>query len=602
MENTKITTTLQRIIKQALKKLDIGFEIDKIQLEHPNLEDHGDYSTNIAMSLFSKITELGFKSPYELARSIVDQISKDQNIILDKVEIAGPGFINFRLSNQFLLEQLQLIKQLGDDYGYVKNNNNYGQTWLLEHTSPNPNKAMHLGHLRNNVTGMAIGNIWEATGIKVIRDCVDNDRGIAIAKLMWGYLKFAHKENKQITDLKYWYNHQDQWQTPDSLGVRPDLFVDNLYIKGADDFKNPEIEKIVRQLVVDWEAKDKLVWALWAKVLDYSHRGQNLTLTRLGNKWDKVWHEHDHYQEGKDLVEKGLRKGIFRKLNDGAILTNLEKDFNLTDTIVQKADGTSLYITQDIALTRKKKNTFHPDKMFWVIGPEQSLAMKQAFAVCDQLGIIDYDKCHHLAYGYMSIKGKGKMSSREGNVIYIDDLIDQVKKKVLSLIKLDKLSQKQLDELSEMIAVGAVKYSILKNGRMTNTAFDINESISLNGNSGPYLQYTYARCRSVLRKGNINQVENVNDIAINDEEYSLLRYLYRFSEVIRFSAVEHAPNHICTYLYNLAQRYNTFYNKHSVLEAETDEIRLFRLDLTQATAQIIKNGLYLLGIETPERM
>jgi len=450
---------------------------------------------------------------------------------------------------------------------------------------------------------MAIANLAEATGIKVIRDCIDNDRGIAIAKLMWGYLKFGKKDKKETEDIGYWFDYQDQWQTPEDLKLRPDRFVDQLYVKGAADFeKSKEIEEKVRKLVVDWETEDKITWALWKKVLDYSYEGQKMTLGRLGNKWDKVWHEHEHYKAGKKLVEEGLKKGIFKKLDDGAIVTDLAK-YKLPDTIVMKSDGTALYITQDLALTKLKKETFKADKLFWVIGPEQSLAMQQMFAVCEQLGIGKKDDFVHLAYGYMSIKGQGKMSSRLGNVVYIDELLDLAKAKVKKIMDGADFSGKAIDKVSEEVGVGAVKYSILKVGRLQDMAFDINESVSVEGNSGPYLQYTVARTNSVLAKMPNKQIsESANKWQmkkLNNEEMTILRSLARFSEVIETAAKSYSPNLLCNYLYDLAQKYNNFYNKDRIIASDNED---FRLALTFGVGQVLKNGLKLLGIQTPERM
>jgi len=266
-----------------------------------------------------------------------------------------------------------------------------------------------------------------------------------------------------------------------------------------------------------------------------------------------------------------------------------------------KSDGTALYITQDLALTRLKKDKFKADKLFWVIGPEQSLAMQQMFAVCEQLGIGHVKDFKHLAYGYMSIKGQGKMSSRLGNVIYIDDLLDLAKGKVKKIMDGSSFNEKETEKISEMVGVGAVKYSILKVGRLQDVAFDINESVSVEGNSGPYLQYTIARTNSVLTKVSkqSNEWQKDEKLDINQEELTVLRSLIRFSEIVEGAAVNYSPNLLCNYLYELASKYNGFYNKHKIIGSENEE---FRLSLTGAVGQVLKNGLKLLGIESPERM
>lgn len=562
-------------------------------LDTPKDSTHGDLTTNIALQAAKQLQ----KAPIEIATEIADLFAGNSQI--DKVEVAGPGFLNFHLNKSLVKEVVNTIIESADfgtsDWGK-------GQTWLIEHTSPNPNKAMHLGHLRNNVTGMAISNLAKSIGINVVMDCIDNNRGIAIAKLMWGYLKFANKDqSKQIEDINEWYNNQDDWQTPEDLGLSPDKFMDQLYVKGAEDFKNEDVESKVRQLVVNWENEDNVTWELWRKVLDYVYAGQAATLKRLGSHWDYVWHEHEHYKEGKEIVEKGLETGIFTKLDNGAVMTNL-KNYNLPDTIVIKKDGTSLYITQDLALTKRKMDKFHPDKMFWVIGPEQSLAMKQVFAVSEQLGFGKLEDFNHIAYGFITIKGQGKMSSRAGNVVYIDDLLDEARDTVLERIKNENLSESEKLDIAEKVGLGAVKYSILKVGRLTNTAFDFDTSLSFEGDSGPYLMYTYARCSSILRQANVSNVENLAVVLNTEEEQQVLRSLNLFPKKVLEATQEYAPNVLCNYLFELAQVYNKFYNQHSVLNAQTQEDVNSRVALTYAVSQTLKKGLNFLGIETVESM
>ncbi len=639
MSATNITEQLTTIINQSLVSLDLP-QTAEVHLEHPADKAHGDYSTNTALSLFGSLKKdsenFEYTTPRALAEALAQKIRElpqPEPAPVEKVEVAGPGFINFYLSKAFLTAKMGEI--IANRAAFPVDNQKTEKR-LLEHTSPNPNKAMHLGHLRNNVVGMAIGRLWEKTGHEVAYDAVDNNRGIAIAKLMWGYLKFARRDDRVITDINYWLEHQDEWYTPESSGQRPDRFMDQLYVRAAEDFADPEIEAQVRQLVVDWEAGDAANRALWQQVLDYVYQGQQMTLARLGNRWDLVWHEHEHYQEGKDIVARGLESGVFRQLEDGAIITNLEEQFGLTDTVVQKSDGTALYITQDLALTQKKMNEVQPDKAYWVIGPEQSLAMKQVFAVCEQLGIANRSQLTHIPYGYMSLKGIGKMSSRKGTVVYIDDLLDSAVERVKQVILDSGTKRSMTDEeiavAAEIIGVGAVKYSILKVGRMQDTAFDVEESVQLNGNAGPYLQYTYVRARSILEKAaaaigegletddngyiakpydTLLNVLMQSNYSPNQHENDVLRNLYIYYETIEMSSTESAPHYLANYLYETAQLFNAFYNQHTVVgnEAEaagnlqqlSDKTK-FRLAITLAVSCVIKDGLNLLGIETVEKM
>ena len=583
--------SIQSKIAEFLKGLGVDQEV---VLEVPKDKEHGDLTTNIAL----KSAKLASINPIELAKKISELFENSTDV--SKVEIAGPGFLNFYL-NKNITKSLVNTILANPNFGET---NTINQKWLIEHTSPNPNKAMHLGHLRNNVTGMAIANIAKAAGADVTTDAIDNNRGIAIAKLMWGYLKFANKDpSKQIEDIKYWSQNKSEWRTPADAGITSDKFMDSLYVKGSEDFKNLEVEQKVRQLVIDWEAEDKITWDLWETVLNYVYQGQARTLRRLNSHWDHVWHEHEHYKEGKDIVEKGLEKGIFVKLPDGAIVTNL-KEYKIPDTVVIKKDGTSLYITQDLALTKKKIDKFNPDKIFWVIGPEQSLAMNQVFAVSNQLGFGPLDKFVHIAYGFISIKGQGKMSSRAGNVIYIDDLLDNARETVIEKIKNETLTQEQKLDVAEKVGLAAVKYSILKVGRTTDTAFDFETSLSFDGDSGPYLMYTYARCASILKQHakQTIQLKEFENIYNTPEESELIRLLGTFPDAVKEAAINYSPNLICNYLFELAQSFNKFYNQHSVLKAETEELVQSRIALTAAVAQVVKKGLSLLGIQTVDAM
>lgn len=631
-------SSIQDQLLSTISQLDLSGGITPT-LDFPADPNFGDFASNIALQGFAQLSaeqrqDLKVNSPRDLAQQLVAQLQekiKQQPQLaqhIAQISVDGPGFINFTLSDEYLKS---LIAQVLSQPDYGAGAQQLETRWEIEHTSPNPNKAMHLGHLRNNVTAMAIANLWQTQGIKVIRDAVDNNRGIAIARLMWGYLKFAHredesvdkrednsadkredesadiKEDKRTTDLNYWFEHQDEWLTPKDKNQRPDKFVDELYLKASEDFKNnSDTEQKVRQMVVDWELGDKATWALWTKVLSYSYQGQEMTLQRLGNVWDKVWHEHEHYQQGKELVALGLKKGIFKKLADGAVLTNLEK-YNLPDTIVQKADGTSLYITQDIALTKLKKDTLSAQKLHWMVGPEQSLALKQLFAVCDQFGIARLQDLTHLSYGYMSIKGAGKMSSRLGNVVYIDDLVDAVKNEVKTTMAKNRtdFSAEMLEKISETVALGAIKYSILKVGRMSPTAFDLDSALRLDGNSGPYLQYTYVRANSVLEKAEYqvgtNSSQELTQYRLNPEEKAILRHISRYPTLVQLASEACEPSKMANFQYELSQKFNSFYNKHQIL-TEDLTTSTFRLNLTQSMMQLLKHGLEILGIEIPDKM
>jgi arginyl-tRNA synthetase len=605
----EIQKELQNLIKHGLKQaFDYEIAESSVVLERPANADHGDWATNVALMLAKELK----KSPREIAEKLVNELQiTNYKLQIDRVEVAGPGFINFYLSNDANKDILAEIIKKGEFYG--KSDKYSGRTYLIEHTSPNPTGDMHIGHWKNNVTGLSLSYLFEAVGVNVIRDCINNNRGIAIAKVMWGYLKFGRKDNDQNkTDIRYWSTHREEWHTPESIGMTPGRFMGEVYYKGANDFKeNIEVEKKVRQMLIDWESEDKVTWRLWELTQDWIWQGYERVLKRIdGWKFDKIWNEHEIYKEGKEHVYRGLKEGIFKKLEDGAIITNLKKGFGLTDTILIRSDGTSLYITQDLQLTNLKKRTFNPDEMFWVIGPEQKLQMAQAFAVASQLGFGEYTDFHHIPYGFIFLlnsEGKQvKMSKRLGNMVYVDDLIDDAKRYLQKFLKNPEVKENEKDEILEKIALGAIKYSMLRVNRLKDQVFSFENMLSFEGDSAPYLMYTYARSKSILKKGSFQDLDlkmiNIVDVLNDSLEQEVLKALKEFPNKVIEAAEKFETHIIPNYLFELAQKYNNFYNSLSVLSAEKEGDKKARLLLTAATAQVLKNGLNLLGIETVEKM
>lgn len=585
-KSNKIIKNLEGQVSEAASKI---FDIKDVEVSFdiPTDKTKADLVSNASFSIAKKAG----KSPLEIAQAIVDSLAeiKDFDLIA-----SAPGFINANYTNQYLNTLIRDIKKLGKDYG--RNQRLKGLTYVIEHTSPNPNKAMHIGHLRNNLTGMSLVNICKMSGAKVISEAVDNDRGIAIAKAMWGFLVSKKKDGSRMEDLEYWSNHKDEWSTPDDVDQKADHFVDECYLIGSEDFKsNPKSEELVRSMVVDWENKDEDTWNLWKLIIGYAHKGMEDTLSRIGNHWDIVWHEHEHYMLGKDLVLKGLEKGIFKKLEDGAVLTDLES-YNLPDTILLKSDGTSLYITQDIALTKLKKNHHRADKLMWVIGPEQSTAMKQVFACCEQLGIGKLDEFVHIPYGLVNIldeDGKAKkMSSRGGEVVHIDTLIDNVKK---SLLELDRGYD---DALVEKIAVGAIKHSILRASRNTNVVLDIEKSVSLTGDSGVYLMYTMARINSLIGKA---PSVRVSQFDFTDKEKEVLSICSHYPRVIENSLKDLAPNLVIDFLLDLSQSFNALYAQDKFISDDAKDTAK-KICISSAVKVAMENAFGVVGIEIPERV
>ena len=599
---------ISHMIKDILKEIEDSIVVwleqkqvsePAVQLERSISAEFGEYSTNVAMRYAKPLQQNPFALAEELAAFLLAQTLPN----IAEVQAVAPGFVNIYLSDETRIQHIKDIVETGDQFGV--NTVLQGQKWVVEHTSPNPNKAMHIGHLRLNLIGMSIVRLLKASGAEVVADAVYNDRGIAIAKLMYGYLAHMKKKPESPTDLPFWFDHQTDWYTPAEKGVRPDVFVSTCYVQGEQDFKRDQtVEQLVRDMVVAWEANDHRTWELWKLVLTFSYAGIEATLDRLGSHWDKVWYEHDHYQKGREYVEQGLAQGLFQKLEDGAVITNLEETYGLSDTVLLKNDGTSLYITQDIALTDLKKKTYQADRLVWVIGPEQSLAMRQLFAVCEQLGIGSLDDFTHVSYGYVGLKDETgafkKMSSREGTVLLIDDVIDSVK---TLLLQRYEESSHPLDEtkktLAEKLAVAAVKFAFLKYDRTQDLSFDIEQSVDLQGDSGMYVLYTYVRTQSILRKATTTLIDCPVPAKIGTEA-ELIRTLLYYEDVVLKATDDLSVHHVAQYVLELTSAFNSWYANETVLDGSENEP--YKLVLVKAVGITIQNSLTLLGIETVEEM
>jgi arginyl-tRNA synthetase len=667
---TQIIKSLQKVTNQT-----------DIHLEVPEREEFGNYSTNIAMQVFTKLktqksklkttaqkikdnnqfnhlTIQQFNNPREVAEEMVKLLTKDKKLmeVVDRIQIAGPGFINFWLTSDVLLNNMIQIDSNSEEYG--KSELLKGKKILIEHTSPNPQTTIMLGHLRNNFLGMTMSNIFEYLGAKVVKDCIVNDRGIHICRSIWGYLAFTNKNNglskeelinfRDVTDEKLgeicskadwreqlsgWIKNPSDWFVPDDLGLKPDHANLIWYVLGSKAYKLSEVvHNQVEEILQAWEREEKEVWSIWKQILDWSAKGYEETYKRIGSVHNWVWHESDLYKGGKELVEKGLISGVFVK-SKGAIVTNLEK-YKLPDTVAIKSDGTSTYLVFDLNLTLEKQRKFPSDLYIWTIGQEQTLYFQQLFSVCEQLGLGDKKNFFHLSYALINFKGGGKMATREGSVVMADEILKELETKVNLIVKDE--SRKELrkgmnvKEVIQEIALGAIKYSLLRYSRETTAFYDPDLSISLEGNSGPYLQYTYARTQSVLEKSgrvgegmrkskflqdltepdgslsrrplkSSNSSNNLTIQQFNNEELSVMRELLHYTEVVQAASENYAPNLICNYLYDLAQKFNTFYNSHKILVDDPLKLEL-RLKLTASTGAILKSGLNLLGIHAPERM
>lgn len=571
-----ITETVKEITGLKIKPLDI-------ELSHPENKKWGDYSSNIAMVIFSKIKTKNpklakFRKPLDLAQEIVKKIKnqklKTKNFVA--FSVAGAGFINISIKNEWFVKELRRALKKAKDYG--KSDFFQSKKIMVEFGQPNTHKLFHLGHLRGIVLGESICRLLENQGAKVIRANYQGDVGLHVAKCLWGLGKL-------------------RVLTPSSVNTRSLHNLGKAYVKGSQAYEtNSQAKKEILEINKKiYDRSDPEINKLWQKTREQSLAYFNRIYQRLDTKFDRLFFESEVSQKGKEIVLKNLKKGVF-KSSRGAIIFPAEK-YGLHNRVFITHEDNPTYEAKDIGLARLQLSEFgNLDRCVHIVASEQKEYFKVLFKALEIVFPQSKGKEFHLPFGLIRLK-KGKMSSRLGNVVLGEDLLDEAKQKIKK--EFPKLNQETLD----IIGVGAVKYSFLKINPQSALTFDFQESISLQGNSGPYLQYTYARCKSVLNKAKSSlDSDSIQDIQPNSQEKDWLRTFYQFSEAVQKSAQQFSPNLLTNFLYDLAQKYNSFYNKHRILGLKDKNKENFRLAITQTTAEIIKRGLYLLGIESPEKM
>lgn len=560
MVKDKLAKHIQKVVK-ALKLPET-----EITLEHPGEESHGDYSCNIAMVLATKAK----KNPRELAGAIVTELEKNKELkkATDKIEVAGPGFINFWLTNDYLINELKLInanKQKIQPFHLGPE-----KKIIVEFAHPNTHKLLHIGHLRNISLAESIVRTLESVGNKVIRANYQGDVGLHIAKCLYGMMQSDEKTPKTL-DEKIEYLGKSYQEGNSAY---------------EDDKKAKEETHAINKKIY---GRDPKILELWQETRQWSLDYYDEFYKRVYSHFDRLYFESETYDSGLKISNDALKKEILEK-SKGAVVFNGDK-YNLHTRVFITSEGNPTYEGKELGLANLEFSEHGDiDKCIHIVGPEQASFFQVTFKVEELLNPDKYkNKQLHYIYGFVQLK-EGKMSSRKGTVITAQWLLDEVKSRIIKSFDIDSKS-------AEIIMVGAVKYSMLKVDPKSQIAFDINQSISLEGNSGPYLQYTYARCKSIIRKSSENKSDK--NIEPNTQELIILRTLYKYPEVVLEAGKTYSPNLICNYLFDLAQKYNTFYNKHKVIGSKNEQ---FRLQLTSATAQIIKNGLNLLGIKTLEQM
>ncbi|MBP9099367.1 MAG: arginine--tRNA ligase, partial [Ferruginibacter sp.] len=497
---------------------------------------------------------------------------------------------------------ISLLQQNYQDICYGKQPMN-GKKIMVEYSSPNTNKPLHLGHLRNNFLGWSVAEILKANGYEVLKSCIVNDRGIHICKSMIAWQLFANGATPQSTNSKgdhfvgeYYVKFNDEYK-------KQVLELTQKGIAAADAEKQAPIMLAAQQMLQDWELGKPEVMELWEKMNGWVYEGFEVTYKNIGSDFDKTYYESNTYLLGKKIVEAGLEKGVFTKDDDGSVWIDLTAD-GLDRKIVQRKDGTSVYITQDIGLAQQKYEEYNIDQSIYVIGDEQNYHMKVLKLIAEKLGLPNAENIFHLSYGMVELP-TGKMKSREGTVVDADDMVDEMiataKQHTEALGKVKDFTEDELDELYNTIGLGAMKFYLLRVDPKKKMIFNPEESIDFHGFTGPFVQYTYARIKSILRKEIPAENASTGDSLLKLEKEILIK-LEQYPAVITQAAKELNPSEIANYVFAVAKIFNTFYAEHSIANAETEMKKQLRLQLAVMTSNVLKTGMQLLGIQVPGRM
>lgn len=582
-------------IQQAVQQL-FGLTIDRVEFQATRKDFEGD----VTMMVFPLVKQLK-GNPAEIANKIGTYLAENVEMI-SKFNVVQ-GFLNLVIDDAYYIKFFQQAFP-ETEFGYVAPNDG-SKAVMVEYASPNTNKPLHLGHVRNVLLGYSVAQILKAAGKKVYKTQVINDRGIHICKSMLAWEKFGGG------------------QTPESTGLKGDKLVGNFYVEFDKAYKQ-EVNRLIEQgigeeeakkkaplmleaqeMLRKWEAGDEQVMALWNKMNSWVYEGFEKTYNQIGVDFDCNYYESNTYLLGKDVVEDGLANGVFYKKEDGSVWIDLT-DEGLDEKLVLRSDGTSVYITQDIGTAIQRVKDF-PDVggMVYTVGNEQDYHFKVLFLILKKLGFDWADHLYHLSYGMVDLPS-GKMKSREGTVVDADDLMSDMTATAQEISeelgKLDGLSDEEKANLYHIIGLGALKYYILKVDPKKRILFDPKESVDFNGNTGPFIQYTYARIQSILRKAGFDFSKETAITELHEKEKTLLKTLAQFPEVIQQAAKTYSPALVANYTYDLVKEYNSFYQTVSILGETDEEKKIFRVQLSDKVAQTIKNAFALLGIDVPVRM
>jgi arginyl-tRNA synthetase len=564
-----------------------------IQLQQTRKDFEGD----ITLVVFPLVKQFR-KSPEQTAQLLGENIVEKIEFV-EKFNVVK-GFLNLSFINEYWVQRFQI--QSGDANWGEAIANSSGKTVLVEYSSPNTNKPLHLGHLRNNFLGYSVSNILEANGHEVKKVQIINDRGIHICKSMVAWQKYGNNE------------------TPESTGIKGDKLIGKYYVKFDQVYKEQikELEasgqtekeaksqapifKEAQQMLLKWEAKDTDVYSLWEKMNDWVYKGFDQTYKTMGVDFDKLYYESETYLLGKDVIADGIKQGKFYAKDDGSVWIDLTSK-GLDEKLLLRSDGTAVYMTQDIGTAILRKQDFPKLKqLIYTVGNEQDYHFKVLFLILAELGYDFAKNCFHLSYGMVDLPS-GKMKSREGNVVDADDLMEDMfataKAKSEELGKVEGLSQQEQDDLFRQIGLSALKYFILKVDPKKKMLFNPEESIDFTGNTGPFIQYTFARIQALLRRGNIQDTSLAHDLLLDIEEKNLIKKIDLYPSIIGEAGKEFSPAIVANYIYDLVKEYNHFYQNIQIFGTDKEN---FRLQLSQKAGLVVKSGMNLLGIEVPNKM
>ena len=594
-----IDNIISSAVAEALKSL-YGADVDASAIVPQTTKKEFEGNLTIVVFPFLKMSK---KAPEATAQEIGEYLASNCEAV--KAFNVIKGFLNITIEPKFWLGVLRHIED-DADYGFKKATPD-SQLVMIEYSSPNTNKPLHLGHVRNNLLGYSLSRIMAANGYKVVKTNIVNDRGIHICKSMLAWQKWGNGA------------------TPESTGKKGDHLIGDFYVEFDKHYKS-EVKELeakgmskeeaeaasplmqeAREMLRKWESGDEEVRSLWRTMNSWVYAGFDETYKRLGVDFDKIYYESETYLEGKAKVLEGLEKGIMYRKEDNSVWADLTAD-GLDHKLLLRSDGTSVYMTQDIGTAKLRYQDYPIDKMIYVVGNEQNYHFQVLALLLDKLGFKWGKDLVHFSYGMVELP-EGKMKSREGTVVDADDLMDEMvntaKEMSMQLGKLNDCSKEEADKISTIIGLGALKYFILKVDPRKNMTFNPKESIDFNGNTGPFIQYTYARIQSVLRKAaadNISETFDNANVEPNEKEISLIQRLADFPALVEEAGKTYSPALIANYAYDLVKEYNQFYHDYSILREENADIRAFRLSLSRTVGDTVRRAMWLLGIDVPERM